>query len=827
MVSARPPLPVDAVVPNLVRDLTTGANVVLQAEPGAGKTTRVPPALLRAVDRDIVVLQPRRLAARLAARRVAAELGESVGDTCGYQVRFENRTSAKTRIRFVTEGVLTRSLRDDILLTDVSVVIFDEFHERHLDTDVGLALARRAQQTRDDLRIVVMSATLDPDPVAAFLAARIHACPGRTHAIQIDHDRFGSDRRLGTRVSRGLRRLLDEGLDGDVLVFLPGAREIRDAEDACASLARAANLDIASLHGDLPADAQDRAVQPGPRRKLILSTNVAETSVTVEGVTAVIDSGLARVAAHDPWAGLPTLALRKISRASANQRAGRAGRLQPGRCLRLYTEADFRRRPPHDRPEVARLDLAGARLDLAACGVQNSADFSWFEAPPHAVREAADHLLRRLGALDEEGRLTPIGRGLTQLPVHPRFGRVLQEGRAHRIPRLVARAVALWTERDIRRDRRRNRSHGVSADVLSDLRDLDQAGPELHPAAVRNVTRVANQLYRAIGGGRDNAPDPEEALAVATLAGFPDRVARVQDGGRLALSGGGKADLDPTSVTGGAQLVVAVTAEQRRDHGRNRIVVRSAVAIEAETIVDVREGEVTDRTQVRLDEAAGRIVAITELRYGELVLDQTKMRTLPPQARDVFRKAVVAADRSRVIDPDALATLRSRMGFLHAHGLTPASFDNHAVSAVLETLAEEHDSFAAIKRADPVARLQASLPAATRGQLERLAPLSITLPGGRRLTVHYEADRPPWVQSRLQDFFGMRHGPTIGHETFLVLHLLAPNQRAVQVTTDLAGFWDRHYLSLRKQLMRRYPKHAWPEDPRTAVPPRPAGRRRR
>jgi len=404
------PLPIDPLLPQLVAHFRAAPNLVLEAPPGAGKTTRVPPALLEAglADRgEILVLQPRRLAARLAARRVAEELGEAVGETVGYQVRFEEIAGPRTRIRFVTEGVLTRRLLRDPSLQSVAVVLLDEFHERHLPGDLGLALLRRLQLTsRPDLRIGVMSATLEAAPVAAFLGD----CPtlrseGRRFEVQIDHLTQSDDRPLARQVAAALGRLLNEGLEGDVLVFLPGAAEIRHALEACEPLALSADLLLLPLHGDLPPADQDRAVRRADRRKVIFSTNVAETSVTIDGVVAVIDGGLARTAGHSPWSGLPTLKVAKISQASATQRAGRAGRTRPGRCIRLYTRHDFESRPPFDLPEVRRLDLTEPVLELKAAGITDLATFGWLEAPAPAALASAELLLTRLGALERQGTI--------------------------------------------------------------------------------------------------------------------------------------------------------------------------------------------------------------------------------------------------------------------------------------------------------------------------------------------------------------------------------------------------------------------------------------
>ena len=416
-------LPIDAIVPRVLAELHAGRNLVVQAEPGAGKTTRLPEVMRDAgwaEHGEIWVTQPRRIAARLAAHRVAAQLGEPVGRTIGYQVRFDTKVCAATRIRFVTEGILVRRLVEDPLLPGVAAVVFDEFHERHLDADTALALVRALQRGgRPELRVAVMSATLEPEPVAAYLDAAPLRCSGRAFPVTIEHVLQASDRPIGVQIANALRELGSAGIDGgSVLVFLPGAREIRESSEACAAIASQLGLEIVVLHGELPPEQQDRAVQPGSRAKLVLATNVAETSITIEGISCVIDSGLVRQASHDPWSGLSSLVLTRTSKASAEQRAGRAGRTRPGRCLRLFPRHEFERRPAFEIPEIHRLDLASTALTVRAAGFDRFEDVPWFELPPTSAVRGADELLLRLGAIDGHGRLTARGRGLLRYPLH-------------------------------------------------------------------------------------------------------------------------------------------------------------------------------------------------------------------------------------------------------------------------------------------------------------------------------------------------------------------------------------------------------------------------
>lgn len=858
-------LPIDAVLPEILAALARGRSLVVEAPPGAGKTTRIPLALLSAglagldpdgQPREVLVLQPRRLAARMSAQRVADCLGEPLGRRVGYQVRFESAVGPQTRLRFITEGLLSRKLHADPELRGVGVVVLDEFHERHLDGDLGLALLRALQRgARPDLVIVVMSATLDAAPVQQYLSEGADLCArissaGRMHPVAIEHQGASGEQELPAAVNRAFHRLLDEGLDGDVLVFLPGAREIQQAASACAGLAAHANVAVLPLHGELPPDQQDLAVKPGSRRKLILATNVAETSVTIDGVVAVIDSGLVRLPAHDPWTGIATLSVSKISRASAVQRAGRAGRTRPGRCLRLYSQADHDRRPEFTPPEVARADLAAALLDLHAFSVAEPERFPWFEAPQPSALHAAEALLRRLGAVDPDGLLTELGRHMLRFPVHPRLARLLVEGQRRGVAALACGAAALLGERSLRPGNHLAHTD-ADADVLVDLADLeahrhrgrddnrddprarDAISPRgnLLPGPARHVLQVRDQLLRLCE--RDAGPPRplqarEDALRRALLLAFPDRVAHARDsadGGRaLALAGGGAARLSPASVVRTAPWLLALAIEQRREGERgSQVLVRSACAIEVDWLIDEFAGEIEERDDLTFNTTRERVEGRAELRYHGLLLEATPLKKLPPAASDLLRDAALAAGPARFVnDPDALHGLAARTTFVAEHVPEFPTLADADLRAALVDLCDGRSSFAELRAADLQSTVLAKVASAHAGALERMAPTHVQLPGGRRLAVHYEPGKPPWVASRLQDFFGLARGPTVAAGRIpVVLHLLAPNGRAEQVTTDLAGFWDRHYPDLRRSLMRRYPRHAWPEDPRTAAPPAP------
>ncbi len=871
---AMDPLPIDGLLPEIAASLREEPALVLEAPPGAGKTTRVPRAILEAGlagGGEVVVLEPRRLAARLAARRVADELGERPGHTVGWQVRFEDVTGPETRIRYVTEALLTRRLLAAPALPGVGAVILDEFHERHLQGDLALALLHRLQRTgRPDLKLVVMSATIEAAPVARFLGAPSLRSEGRAFPVTIEFlspEEAARDARLEERVASAVRRVLREEPDGHVLVFLPGAAEIRRARERLQGL-ESGGVEVLPLHGDLAPDEQDRAVHASSRRKVILSTNVAETSVTIEGVVAVVDAGLARVAAHSPWSGLPTLELRKVSRASAAQRAGRAGRTRAGRCLRLYTRHDHDGRPEFDVPEIRREDLAETALALASAGAD---DLAWLEPPPEASWRAAQGLLRRLGGLDEAGRITPRGRRLLRFPLHPRLARLVVAADEAGAGAEGALLAALLGERDIRErwelDRGATPPTGPS-DLLELAAVFDEAARArfaegklralgLVGGAVQTVERARRQIARLVrerptgtstrtdpppspwkGEGRgEGRPSTEQALLVATLLAFPDRVARRRSAGsdEVVLAGGGSARLARESVVRDSPLLVAVDAEERRARAGARpgaagVVVRLASAVTQEMLLDAFPDALRYEVDVRWNAEAERVDAFERLLYEDLVLEETRaQRAGPEQVAAVLAEAALTKGPRAFAVEGALDRLVARIAFAARHapesGLAaPSEAD---LAGALRAACDGRRSFAELREAGLEGALLARLSPAQRSALERLAPDRVTLPGGRAVRVQYEqGEKPPFIESRLQDFFGMADGPKLaGGRAPLVLHLLAPNQRAVQVTTDLAGFWERHYPALRRELMRRYPRHAWPEDPLRAEPPAPRGRR--
>ena len=842
------PLPIDGVLPEVRAVLDLGLPLVLEAPPGAGKTTRVPWAIHEAFPNgEVIVAEPRRLAARLTAARVASERGQRLGDTVGYSVRFEEVAGPKTRIRYVTEGVLLRRLLSEPDLPGVAQIVLDEFHERSLLTDLLLVLLQRLRLRRPELGLTVMSATLDAEPVAQLLGAKRVRSEGRTFPLTIEHLPALDDRPLDKQIVSAVRTATAPGETGDVLVFLPGSGDIRRALTALEPLAAERELLVLPLHGDLPMTEQARAVEPAARRKVVLSTNVAETSVTIDGVTTVVDSGLFRLASHSPWSGLPTLTTAKISRASAIQRAGRAGRTRAGRVLRLYTKGDFEGRREHELPEIARADLSEALLALAGAGVTRPSALSWLTPPPESALAAAQELLGWLGALTPEGGLSESGRRLLALPLHPRLSRVVTRGAELGVTSEASLAAALLSERDIRSDARLRlgpggrRELGVSGpcDVLELMSRFAEAeavnfrpdGVKRAGLDVRAVQSVATTFRKvsSAAGKRGPRPDTPEAIDDAVrrsvLAGFPDRVGKRRRPGQpdIVLSQGGSAKLSETSVVHEGELLVAVAADEQSSGGRAQGAIRLASSIEPDWLLDDYGARIEMKDELVWSPDNERVERREGMAFGAILLDET--RGVAPASAEASRLLYEAAKSRGIFTSLAgsgLGGLVLRLSLLRDHfpdaGLPEISAELGEEAA--RRLCDGRVSFAELREANPAAELRQSLGAVGERLLAAEAPDTYLLPGGRRTEIHYEPGKPPWIESRLQDFFGMKEGPRICRgKVALTLHLLAPNGRAQQVTSDLSGFWERHYPTVRRELMRKYPRHPWPEDGKTATPP--------
>jgi ATP-dependent helicase HrpB len=833
----RQALPIDAVLPRVTDALRPHASVVLKAPTGAGKTTRVPPALLDAGFGRVLMLEPRRLAARAAARRMSDERGERLGETVGFSVRFERNYGPKTRMLVVTPGVLLRFLLDDPFLSETGVVIFDEFHERGLESDLALGMVRLIQQTvRPELRIVVMSATLAVGDVSNYLGG----CPiveseGRLFPVEIVYEPRPESQPWPVAAARAVERLLSR-TDGDLLVFLPGLHEIRQTARQLETVAAASDLAVLPLHGDLPSEQQDAALLPQARRKIVLATNVAETSVTVEGVTAVVDTGLARTMVFDPAVGLDRLKLTPISRASADQRTGRAGRTQPGVCVRLWSAMGHRARPEQTEPEIRRVDLAGAVLQLLCFGEKDVFHFPWPEPPPEATVRQALSLLGRLGAV-EQGEVTEFGRAMARQPAHPRIARLLIEGRRLGEPERVALAAAILSERDPfarglddpRPDHRRAATDSDLLDRVEAVEQFERTGNvnsalgTLNRGAARFILRTRDQFLRTRNA--EHGMRNDEVVRRALLVAFPDRLARRRESTsrRGVMVGGRGVLLGPSCGVNEAELFLCLDV----DAGKTESLVRQASAVDRTWLPAER---ITTSVDVRFDEPAERVVADRITCFEDLVLDRTQT-ALPAgetTARVLAAAAQIHLDRVLPAEDSAAGLYRLRVRCLRGwmpHLQLPA-FDDAEMRDLLASLTPGCRSFADLRKAPWIDVMHGRLTPVQRQAVEREAPERLAVPSGNRITLRYEEGRPPVLAVRIQELFGLRETPKIaGGRVRVLLHLLAPNYRPQQVTDDLASFWANTYSLVRKELRARYPKHAWPEDPFTARAP--MGRRGR
>jgi len=824
------PLPIDALLPRIVDTLRAGQDLVLEAEPGAGKTTRVPRALLDSgmlEHGECWVLEPRRLAARLAAARVAEELGEALGRCVGYAVRFEQKISRETRIRFVTEGLLLRRMQEDPELKGISIVVLDEFHERHVHTDMALTLLKRLQQKRPELRILVMSATLDAAPVASYLGAERLSCQGRAFPVELRHGARPDDRPLSIRVAEALEEAYRNGRKGHTLVFLPGASEIRQCLSSCEALARNLGLKLLPLHGSLSFEAQKAAVAPSAEPKVIFSTNVAESSVTVEGITTVIDSGLGREAVHNPWSGLSSLRTVRISQARCIQRSGRAGRTAPGLCLRLFTEAEFGMRPSFDVPELHRSDLADSLLGLACAGILHASELNWFEAPPETAMESASRLLKRLGALDSDCQITTIGQNMAALPLHPRLARLVVAADEAGIPELGRLAAALLEIGDLSvragLDRRSAPTgHTLESDLwvrMDAYREVEVA--DFSPGACRaagldaGAVHQTRQAFRSLKGHghSDSTQGSEERLLQALLRAYPDRVAKAGGGGTFSLVGGGGARLDASSRVRDTNLILALEADEvPRGTGRE-VLIRTASRIEPEWLMEAFPEAIRDTEELTFNPNKDRVERRSGLWFEDLCLDESRRASIAgePGVAACLAAALLAKGLGEA--QETLDRLLDRATFLARTRSDLSLPERDSLCQILmERACEGCASLRDLGPTDWSWCAREALGAEAARLLDTWAPDTVQLPK-RRVKINYSGEAP-WIESRLQDFLGMKEGPHIaGGSIPLVLHLLAPNYRAVQVTTDLAGFWQRAYQELRPALSRRYPRHLWPEDP--------------
>ena len=822
-----PHLPIDDVLPVLRAALATRSSAVLQAPPGAGKTTRVPLALLEEswlASQRIIMLEPRRLAARAAARRMADSLGEPVGATVGFRVRGETRVGNRTRIEVVTEGVLTRMLHEDATLDGVGLVIFDEFHERSLNADVGLALSLETQSVlRPELRLLVMSATLDGVAVAVLLdGAPVIASEGRTFPIEIRYLPRRAEQSVEGAVANAIRRALAED-GGSVLAFLPGAGEIRRTHHLLESSASSPDVRVLPLFGAMPAAAQDDAILPSPAgwRKVVLATAIAETSLTIEGVHVVVDSGLARVPAFSPRSGMSRLETVRVSRAAAEQRSGRAGRTAPGVCYRLWAAEEHSGLVERARPEILQADLAPLALDLAVAGVVDAASLRWLDQPPAPALAHARELLMQLGALDAAHRLTRHGRAIASFGVHPRVAHMLLRARELGFEATACVVAALLDERDPMRHGFLNPDPDFSHRVA--IVEGREPSSTVDRDTVRRVRERARSL-RTMLRVRAHASVDERECGRALALAFPDRVARRRAGAgeRYVLRNGlGAALPNGASLTGAPFLAIAELGSQRPDA---RIQLAASLTRDA---LDEMLGDAVEREDVVEWRAAHRtIVAVRRERLGAIVLRETTLQD-PDEAAvaEALLSALTTEQGMSLTWRGDASRLRSRLAFLHRHVDGWPDVSDDSLRATVRDWLLPH--LIGLRRREEVdaldlaALLLSRLSWRQRGELDDLAPTQVEVPSGSRIRIDYTDPDAPVLAVRLQELFGLDTTPSVARGAVpLTLHLLSPAHRPVQVTRDLAGFWRNSYFEVRRELRGRYPKHPWPDDPMRAEPTR-------
>lgn len=811
------PLPIDAVLGDLSDTLRARNAAVLVAPPGAGKTTRVPLALLDepwAVGRKIVVLEPRRLAARAAAERMAKTLGEKAGDTVGYRVRFGSKISKATRIEVVTEGIFTRQILEDPSLDGIAAVLFDEFHERSLDADLGLALARDVQGAlREDLRILVMSATLDGARVAAILGdAPVVESEGRAFPVETHYLGRKPDARVEQQMADAVAQAL-RAEQGSVLAFLPGAAEIRRTQALLTEKVSDPSLDIVPLFGALDSGDQDRAISPSPpgRRKAVLATSIAETSLTIEGVRVVVDSGLARVPRYEPDVGLTRLETVRASRAAVDQRRGRAGRTSPGVCYRLWDEPQTASLDAFTRPEILFADLSSLVLDLAQWGVADPSMLAFLDLPPAPALNEARTLLRELGAIDADSRITAEGRSLRALPLPPRLARLIVDANREGSGLRAAEVAAILTERGL---------GGDTADLDARLDGLRRDRSPRATAARDMARRWADQVAKDEPPPRDAGPLPTGVLLALA---YPDRIARSRGNGAFTLANGRGASLDAASALSREQFLAV--AEVTGTAASGRILLAAPLSL-----ADIEEhfGErIESRDEVAFDAASRSLRARRRRRLGNLTLAEQPLQVKPSmESAAILAQGLVAAGLDRLPWSKALTQWRDRVMFLRrAEGAEWPDLSDDGLKARLDdwlvpALADKTSEPSAAELSDAVMQL---LPYALRARLDREAPTHFEAPTGSPIAIDYEAPEGPKIAVRVQEMFGLSQHPSIARgKVPLVVELLSPAHRPVQVTKDLPGFWRGSYAAVRADLRGRYPRHPWPDDPANAAPTRRA-----
>lgn len=800
-----PPLPIDDALPALGSALAAAPYAVLVAPPGAGKTTRVALALLDAPwrgDNRIIMLEPRRLAARAAAAQMARLLGEEVGQTVGYRIRMDSRVSTRTRIEIVTEGVFTRLVLDDPELTGIAAVLFDEFHERSLDGDLGLALTLDAAALRPDLRVLVMSATIDGARVARLLGgAPVIESQGRAFPVETVYREPDPLGRLEDQVSAAVLSALREH-EGSALVFLPGQGEIARTAGRLAGRVPA-HVDIAPLYGQLNPAEQDRAIRPAApgRRKVVLATSIAETSLTIEGVRIVVDSGFRRIPVYEPGTGLTTLATTRVSRAGADQRRGRAGRTEPGVAIRLWHEGQTAALAPFDTPEILAADLAPLALDLAAWGVTDPASLAFLDPPPAPAWAEAVTLLRALDALDDHGRITRAGKALVRLPLHPRLAHMVVAAAADGDALTAAELAVLVTER------------GLGGDAIDLAHRLDRFRSDRS----RRAEEARSLAHRWVSRTNSRKTAGNLPVSLHLARAYPDRVAQATGRGKFRLANGRQASLDVTEPLATAAFLVVTDMTGAAASAR----IRAAAALDRDTLEALFAHRITSRETLAFDPASGSVRARRTRQFGAL-----RLADEPAPVTDLEAAATLLAEAATA-RPDALPwsreqqALRARASFLHQTlgapwpDLSDTALAAHAGWLAPHILGETR--LGAITAAHLGNTLDALLPWSQRQEIDLLLPSHFTAPSGSHLPIDYAAENGPALEVRVQELFGLDHHPAVaGGRVPLLLILLSPAHRPIQTTRDLPGFWRGSWKDVVRDLKGRYPRHFWPDDPLAA-----------
>jgi len=835
-----PSLPVLDLHGKVLASLKAGSNLIVRAPTGSGKSTQVPQMLLDSglCEGQILILQPRRLAARMLAARVAEERASELGSEIGFQTRFETLVSRDTRVRFITEGILPRLLLTDRKLSAVSAVIFDEFHERSLANDLGLALVKDLQEKhRPDLRIIVMSATVDVAPVAAYLGnPAIVESAGRMFPIDIRYLTTPPSPKtpVWDLAADAARALIGQGAPGDILVFMPGAYEIRRTAEAIGERVRSESVVVLPLYGDLPADRQRRVMEQLTHRKIIVATNIAETSLTIPGVRHVIDCGLARVARFDPGRGFNTLFTEPVSADSADQRAGRAGREAAGTCVRLWTAAHHAGRARRTTPEVLRVDLGETVLYLRMLGYDSVNEFRWFEAPGEAPLDAAGRLLTLLGALNGAGNVTELGKDMADFPAHPRLARLLLEAGKRGAVRLATFAAALLSERPFLAGKpeypEAAHRHEIASDFFGQfclLEKISASGFDaglcarfaVNGGAARAVLRAQAlflQHCRRKGLHTHDVQDAPAALALCLLLAYPDHLAARRDEGTLIcnLRDGRRGELARDSLARSARLLVAADIREAKDAKHAlRTVLTLATEIKEEWLREHFADAWSEESAVEWNSVAQAVDSSVRRRcLGVLIEEKTSTGANSPEVSSLLADTIVAKGLKLSGWDGAATDLINRVAWV-AQQFPDASlprFTDEDRSLAIHALCEGERRYDNVKDKPVLPYLQQLLSATQRDFVDAMAPQSIELPSGRRLRITYEPGRQPRARTRIQDLYGMRNTPRVaGNRVRVLMEILAPSNRPVQITDDLASFWSVHYPEIKKTLGRRYPKHEW------------------